>query len=112
MTCAVLQEQKSDIWLANNYFFEYRLFWLQKLLYFSSILLKSMHVDDLDIAANSCSGDRSPQNLTAQISGSGAVTFVWLDPVNVVSAVEYFVSFSASSARTSVQGFLNISSVL
>ena len=93
-----------------------QIFWifrLKTLLQFSSIFVQWILVEyPLDISAlclNSCSGDCAPRNLTAQISGSGAVTYVWLDPVDVVSAVdEYFVSFSVTSTGpwTSVQGFL------
>jgi hypothetical protein len=90
-----------------------KLFWLNDLLHILSILVPWMLVgypQDLSaLCLNSCSGYCAPGNLTAQISGSGAVTYVWVDPVNVVSTVdEYFVSFSVSSTGpwTSVQGFL------
>jgi hypothetical protein len=90
-----------------------QIFRLKNLRHFSSILMQWMLVEYpkeiSPLCLNSCSGDCAPRNLTAQISGSGAVTYVWLDPVDVVSTVdEYFVSFSSSSTGpwTSVQGFL------
>lgn len=58
---------------------------------------------------NQCTGSCSPLNLTTQISGSGSITYVWIDPQNKMDTVdEYFLYFSDSPSGPwiTVDGFL------
>ena len=58
---------------------------------------------------NGCNGECAPRNLTAEVSGPGAINFVWLDPLDSLDTVdEYFVYFSTSEIGPwiTVEGFL------